>query len=94
MPPSPPPPPLPKPGQQQPPKPPKYQALLAGRFGRSLIVAEVVTLVGTGLLYYKLTTSEEAREKLTQRMPWLMDVFHKVTQEKYNNIKGVDSESR
>jgi len=90
----PPPLPLPKPGQQQPPKLPKYQALLAGRFGRSLIVAEVVTLVGTCVLYYKLTTSEEAREKLTQRMPWLMDVFHKVTQEKYKNIKRVDPESR
>lgn len=77
-----------------PPKPPKYQALLAGRFGRSLIVAEVVTLVGTGGLYWKLTTSEEARTKLQQRMPWLMDVFHKVTQEKYKKIKEADSEVR
>eukprot|EP00624_Nannochloropsis_granulata_P002908 evm.model.NODE_2472_length_2194_cov_43.867821.2 len=89
-----PPPPPPPPRQQQAIKTPKYQALLTGRFGRSLIVAEAVTLVGTGMLYYILTTNEEAREKLTQRMPMLMDVFHKVTQEKYKSIKGVDSKPR
>lgn len=87
-----PPPPRPPPAQQQTIKTPKYKALLTGRFGRSLIVAEAMAFVGTGMLYYTLTTSEEAREKLTKRMPILMDVFHKVTQEKYKNIKGVGSE--
>lgn len=94
MPPLPRPPPLPKAGQQQSPRPPKYALLLAGKFGRALMVAEVVTLVGTGVLYWKLTTNEEARSKLEQRMPWLMGVFHKVTQGKYKNIKGVDPEPR
>ncbi len=98
--------------------PPKYKALLNGPIGRGLIVAEVVTLVGSAALYWKLTTSPEARDKLGsfflwlrfrglavpslpslhlhthqltlshhagEKMPWLMEGFHKVTQNKYKN---------
>jgi len=56
---------------------------LNSKFGRALVLAEVATLAGTGVLYYTLTTSEDARNKLAYRMPWVMDVFHKVTQDKY-----------
>jgi hypothetical protein len=37
---------------------PKYQRLMSGPFGKALLVAEVVTLVGCGAVYYQLTTND------------------------------------
>lgn len=60
--------------------PPKYQKLLKGPIGRSLVVAEVATLVGAGVLYYKLSTDPQARSKLEQYQigSWIVKGFDTV----------------
>lgn len=63
----------------------KAQQLLKSPFGRALVVAEVVTLVGSAALYYKLTTDAGSRAKMERYAPFVMDAFHQVTRDKFRD---------
>lgn len=51
-------------------------------------VAEVATLVGSALLYYKLTTDPNSRAKMQQYAPVVMDAFYTATGGRYRDSDG------
>lgn len=48
-------------------------------------IAEVATLIGSGVLYYKLTTDANSRAKMQHYCPFVMDAFHQVTGGRYRD---------
>mmetsp|Transcript_62122 Transcript_62122/g.124558 ORF Transcript_62122/g.124558 Transcript_62122/m.124558 type:complete len:81 (+) Transcript_62122:67-309(+) len=58
-------------------------SFLYAKYGKAVILGEVVVLGGTYYIYSKLTSDESYRAKMQHHMPWFMDAFHSATKNSY-----------
>jgi len=61
-------------------------SFLYSKFGKKLIVAEIGVLAGTYYIYHNLTIDEKYRERMDEKLPWLMTLFHEATRNTYKQL--------